>query len=552
MQGEIKINHRRGAVPKMGMGILLFLLFLNFEFSFGQQVSSSVDSTQIKIGEQLNYELTIDVDTTAIVVLPQGQTFTPLEVIDESAIDTTLLQSRYRFIKKYGLTQFDSGTYIIPRQKVIINDKVFYTDSLAVKVFDVAVDTTKQKMYDIKPIVPVEKSHSDLLKKLLWIFLILAVIGLALYWFLFRKKQLSEDEKMALLPPYDRALLELQKLEESKYLIQSEYKQYYSELTNIVRLYLEEEVHVSAMESTTDELIEKLEMLKDTGGLELDKTTITQFKQVLKTADLVKFAKSEPDTKTAERDRNKIEEVVHKTKEALPEPTEEDMLLDEVYLKTLERKKFRKQILLGGLAGILLLVVGLGVAIARYGAVPVKDTLLRHPTKMLLESEWVASEYGAPPLFIETPKVLKRIPNTLSGEWKTKIKESQQFSYTNPKRLFTVSVAAYTYAQPETDPDFKSFIQTVLSEFEKEGAKNILEKQEEFTTRSGIEGIKTYGSGVFNVSDDINSVRGKYAIVSFGGKGFVQQVVLRWPENDDYAEAIVQRILNSIDVKKEP
>ena len=53
----------------------------------------------------------------------------------------------------------------------------------------------------------------------------------------------------------------LKKLENSKYLIQDEYKQYYSELTGIVRSYLEEDVHVSALESTTDQLIEKLEML---------------------------------------------------------------------------------------------------------------------------------------------------------------------------------------------------------------------------------------------------------------------------------------------------
>src|SRR5690606_40427839 len=87
---------------------------------------------------------------------------------------------------------------------------------------------------------------------------------------------------------YDRALAELKKLDESRYLIQSEYKEYYTELTNIVRYYLEEDVRISAMESTTDELITKMELLCDSGNLKLDSDTINQFKNVLKTADLVK------------------------------------------------------------------------------------------------------------------------------------------------------------------------------------------------------------------------------------------------------------------------
>ena len=138
----------------------------------------------------------------------------------------------------------------------------------------------------------------------------------------FERKPLSEAEKEALLPPYDRALLELKKLDNSKYLIQDEYKQYYSELTDIVRSYLEEDVNVSALESTTDELIVKLEMMKDAGELNLDRDPINQFKSILQTADLVKFAKSKPPTNVALQDRKAVEHIVVKTHEAIPEPTD--------------------------------------------------------------------------------------------------------------------------------------------------------------------------------------------------------------------------------------
>lgn len=154
---------------------------------------------------------------------------------------------------------------------------------------------------------------------------------------------MTEEEKVALLPPYDRALMELKKLENSRYLIQDEYKQYYSELTDIVRSYLEEDVHVTAMESTTSELITKLEMLRDAGELKLEDDTLQQFQKILQTADLVKFAKSKPASSIAEQDRKLVEDIVTKTHEGLPEPTEEDLLLDEEYLEELARKNNAKE-----------------------------------------------------------------------------------------------------------------------------------------------------------------------------------------------------------------
>ena len=99
----------------------LFSLFSFFSFS---QVTSSIDSTAIKIGEQITYKIQIETDSTQFVVFPEGQTFLPLEMIESYPIDTTKHDVKFRLIKKYGLTQFDSGVYFIPRQKIIIGDKI--------------------------------------------------------------------------------------------------------------------------------------------------------------------------------------------------------------------------------------------------------------------------------------------------------------------------------------------------------------------------------------------------------------------------------------------
>jgi len=361
-------------------------------------------------------------------------------MVEALKTDTLEKKDRITLQKIYALTQFDSGAYTLPRQKIIINEKTFLTDSLKISVTNIPVDTLKQKLYDIKSLKQVEKSSATMWKALLWILLGLVLLGGLLYWFVIRKKPLTEKEKEALLPPYDRAMLELKRLENSKFLIQDEYKQYYSELTDIVRSYIEEDVHISALESTTDQLIDKLEMLRDAGDLQLDNDTIQQFKRILQTADLVKFAKKKPETSIAEEDRKAVEQIVEKTHEALPEPTEEELLKNEEYLEELAKKKQKKKILTAVIIGVAVILIASVSAIGYYGFNYVKDSIIGHPTKELLETEWVSSSYGFPPISIETPKVLLRQEVKLPPEAKANIKELQAFGYRSSIGLFTISL----------------------------------------------------------------------------------------------------------------
>ncbi|WP_240740240.1 BatD family protein [Flagellimonas allohymeniacidonis] len=512
------------------------------------KVQTEIDTTSIKIGEQIKYKITVEVDSTDIVHFPEGQTFSPLESVEALLTDTTKNKNRLTLQRIYALTQFDSGTYTIPPQRIAINEQPFFTDSFNIKVADVAVDTTKQKMFDIKPLIQVERSNAELWKTLLWIVLGLAIIGGLIYWFFLRKKPLTEEEKEALLPPYDRALLELKRLENSKYLIQDDYKKYYSELTAIVRSYLEEDVHISALESTTAELITKLEMLIDSGELKLEEETIRQFQKILQTADLVKFARSKPPTSVAEQDRKLVEDIVVKTHDALPEPTEEELLLNEEYLEELARKKQRKRIYWAAAIFAGVLVLGSGFSLAFFGVKQVRDTVFGYPTKELLEGEWVSSSYGYPPIELETPDVLVRQEIELPPETEELIKEMQTFTYGSYVGIFSVATNSVTYKE-QNDPNFEGAITAVLGNFESLGVRNITTKQEEFTTKSGVQGLRTYGAGSLKTPGNNKSKRAKYNILSFGGKGFMQQVIITWEDGDDYAEQIVNRILNTLDVK---
>lgn len=537
---------------RLSRSIFMCLFFMAFTMVSQTlpKISSEVDTTFIKIGEQIKFTVTVETDTTAQVIFPEGQTFSPLETVEALPTDTTKKDSRYILQKTYALTQFDSGQYKLPTQFIDINGKGFYTDSLLVDVATVPVDTLAQKMYDIKPLINVEKNNASLWKILLAILVGLLIVGGLLYWFIFRKKPLTEEEKEALLPPYDRALLELKKLENSKYLIQDEYKQYYTELTDIVRSYLEEDVHVTALESTTDQLIDKLEMLRDAGELKLEDGTLKQFKQILQTADLVKFAKSKPATSVAEEHRKSIEQIVIKTHDALPEPTEEELLEQSAYQEELARKQQRRKWIVAGAAAfgaILLSIAGLS---AYYGPKQVWDTVTRHPSKKLLDGEWVSSSYGYPPVLLETPEVLVRQKTKIPLEFQNKIKELHTFGYHNDDAVFTVASTSTTLVEQE-EPEHEKTIENLIQSFEKKGAKNIITKNEEFETISGVKGLKTYGSGKFKVPDSEELVRGKYIIFSFGGPGFQQQILITWLDEDTYAQEIVDRIVSTLEVKIE-
>lgn len=527
----------------------LLILFL-FSISSFSQVTSSVDTTNIKIGEQITFKIQVETDSANIVVFPQAKEFSPLEVIESYPVDTTKIESnKLKLIKKYGLTQFDSGTYYIPKQKINIAFNSFTTDSVKVEVNNVKVDTTKQGLYDIKPLIQVEKPKSNWLKYLLIILGILILVAFLLYWFIWRPKPLTEEEKIALLPPYDRAKLALKKLDESHYLENQQIKEYYSELTFAIRKYLDEKVYDKALESTTDELVTRLNLMKDGNQFDLSNETIKNIESILKRADLVKFAKSTPDVELAKMDRSTIDVEIDHVREVLPEPTEEEKLLDEQYRQAQERKKKRLKVVLTASIVLALLIVtyaGFGI---KYGFTYVNDTLLGHDGKELLEGTWVTSDYGFPPVTISTPEVLKRTEIPLPNELNDKVKNTT-FAF-EKQEVLTVLVSTSTVLQPQDSLDISQAIEGSLKILEQRGAKNIITTSDKFTTPNGAEGLKTLGTMDIPIREGSDKkVKVNYNIFTFSGNNKVlQKIIMIWRQDDEYLEKIVERMENSIELQ---
>tara|TARA_B110000027_G_scaffold26847_1_gene29425 strand:- start:1909 stop:3534 length:1626 start_codon:yes stop_codon:yes gene_type:complete len=517
------------------------------------ELNVAVDSTQIKIGAQLNYTLQVKADSTAQVVFPEQPIFTPFELLEESPIDTLRSQTHYLYTKRYSLIHFDSGNYFIPQQQVLVNGFSKIADLIPVRVNSVKVDTTKQKLFDIKPLSQVKKNYNRLISRVLWgLVLALIVIGVS-YTYLFqkRKKKLRERE----LPPFDRAIEELKALESEKPFEQDEFKLYYSRLTDVVRRYLEEEAKIDALESTSEELLIKLEMRKGEGTLDLDFTTLKSLREVLKNADLVKFAKSMPEYRIANEDRRAVEHVVMETKQALPEPTEEELKEKEAYKEYLAKKR-RKEQLIWGLSGIgLLTVTTLVISMLVYGFYPVRDTLLSYPTKILYSGQWVSSQYGTPPLKIETPEVLERIPNEQSL--------IQQFSLGTLDSPFYIDLK---FDFPKLDPNkdesrsdpeqvkmekAQALVSSIISNFQSSGAVNILMKNDEITLPSGSPAVKIYGTLDYPKKGKDERVRCNFNTLLFTFEEGTIRLTMLYEKEDRYASEIEQRVINSLELIKE-
>jgi hypothetical protein len=540
---------------KLKFYIFLFLLS-SVVFAQQKQVETSIDTTKNKIGAEFKLTLKTVVNANSKVVFPKLKRFGALEVIQSYPVDTVKKNDTYELIKKYGLTQFDSGRYVIPSVQILIDKKPYLSDSIRVEVANVKVDTLQQKMYDIKDITAADGGIGDWWKYILALVIILG-IGAFIYWYV-KKHQKKKIEEEVYKTPIEKATSLLNNLEQKELVQKGEIKEYYSELTDIARNYIEEAIHIPAMESTTSELIQAIRTASTKKKMTLTPETVENLERVLRQADLVKFAKSKPLDFEITEDRNKIQKVILTLDNAIPTevPEEaEDQLLNEAQKQKqiqLQLKKQRnKRIAITAGSVVFLLLATATYFIATKGFAYVKDNLIGHPSKELLEGEWVKSEYGNPGVIIETPKVLKRMDalKALPKETMALIKEMQLFAYGSMIDNFYVAVSTTKFKNP-TEIDLSKALEGSLKVIELQGGQNIIVKQEDFQTNQGIQGIKGYGTMSILNPNTKTSTKAYYEILLFKQDQGLQQIIILHEEGDTYANDITTRILNSVELKK--
>tara|TARA_B100001059_G_scaffold75625_2_gene73195 strand:+ start:4711 stop:5583 length:873 start_codon:yes stop_codon:yes gene_type:complete len=257
----------------------LFILFLIPTALFAQ-ISVKVDSTNILIGDQINYS--IQANVLSGDSLPHyTDTIGSLEIVSKSFIDSVKTNDGWQLTQDYVLTAWDSGVYIIPS----IQFKNFISDSFTIYVntIELAEDA---ELKDIKAPIHTPISFDELSPYLLAL-LILALITFLIRWYLKNRKKSPKEviiAKKAILP-YELALNDLEKLNTKKLWQSGNVKEYYSELSEIIRTYIENGIGTPAMEIPTHDILFQLQQKRiDT----------TKLKEVLTRADLAKFAKARP------------------------------------------------------------------------------------------------------------------------------------------------------------------------------------------------------------------------------------------------------------------
>lgn len=255
------------------------------------QISSYVDTTNIKIGEQLTYS--ISAYNGKNVVFPKLK-LKGLEVAEELATDT-IKNSK---LKQYLITGFDAGKFTIGKQQVIINNKAYFTDSLLVNVATMPLDSIQiQQSIISKDILDEEYSFQEWVymnRIYLYVFLGVIIVLAILYFVLGVFKSPEKKRAKYRIPPYVMATKELKLLEGKDLWQNNKVKEYYSELTDIVRKYLGDELNMQALETTTDELMVALISENKQQDLGLEKEVVEKLKALLSQADFVKFAKQKP------------------------------------------------------------------------------------------------------------------------------------------------------------------------------------------------------------------------------------------------------------------
>ena len=539
---------------KLFLNIFIFcIVFLQSITINSQSVTASVESDSILIGKELNYTIDVNAEKVENIIFPDSTSFVPFELISETKVDTLKQDNGFRFSKKYGITSFDEGDFIIPKIKIQIGDKLFSTDSKKITVNLVEVDTTKQGLYDIKPAFD-KFSSIEILKLSLKnnYPVILFMIFLVLTLFYFRSKIIEFFNPLLNIKPTLRPIELIKKrlsdLEKIKIDSGAEIKFFYSELTFALRSFFEKEVYDKALESTTIELILKLNNLSEIKSFAITKDSLNKIEDIFKRADLVKFAKYLPEKSVIKNDLKIINEEVKLFSALLPEPTEEEKLKNLNYQKQAEKKLRNERLKIVSISTASLLIILFVFSGFLNGFQYTIDKITFNENLKLLNKIWIKSEYGSPGIFTETPDALLRI-NSENEFLYDDFSLDSQFYFSNSNQSIEFFISNYSSDSKIKPENFQSILDSILDDLESRGLQNMLVKYNEFETKNKAKGLLISGTSDFKISDK-KFKSGDYNVIGFLTETGFKTIILLTHETR-YMDKIKERIVSSIEVLKE-
>lgn len=306
---------------------LTFLLLATVSVKAQVTVKAELDSVQMQIGAQVHMTISAMLPEDEQVVFPSlkaGEEITEgVEIVSLGDVKEKGESDGMKTVSRiYTLTSFADTTYNIPSQTVRINGKEYTTNALSLKVLTIETDSLKEgEFYPEKDI----QKNPFMLKEWAWLLafvLLLAVLCFVFVYIYGKRKNNSpivRVKKSKTLKPHEKALLEISKIKaeygKDEY---GDQKKYYTQLTDILRIYMQERFGFNAMEMTSSEIIDILEK-------EQDETKLKELRTVFATADLVKFAKHTTYSAENENNMESVVNFINATKKADEEYSDKEV-----------------------------------------------------------------------------------------------------------------------------------------------------------------------------------------------------------------------------------
>jgi len=285
------------AMQKLPNILFFLLIFLVPASGSSQGINARIffDRTEIQIGEQVLFHIQVSKPLEAKVFLPllTDTLDWKIEILQAFPVDSVVSDNKVTITGSYLVTCFYPGIHDVEPMTVAfefmgLSDTLF-TGFGSLSVSAPEIDESRG-IYDIKPPLAVPVGFWEILPWFLFIFWFLAGIYVLL-WFLRWKRVKPEQEQIKIIETaHELALKELAKLREAKLWQNHKFKEYYTRLTGILRKYLENRYGIKALESTSNEI------MTDLGGImRQEEKDLELMREILQTADMVKFAKFRPE-----------------------------------------------------------------------------------------------------------------------------------------------------------------------------------------------------------------------------------------------------------------
>jgi len=294
-------------------------------------VAAHLEPDSVMIGDRFDLVVEVDKDMVQTVVFPtfEGGASGSVEQVSEHPVDTAAREGRRLLLRKrYTLQAFEEGRISVGRVGVLYADKnvtdtLYSADSLVLDVGTFLIDSTSQPVTALKPQKTLPFRFAEIGGYAAWGFggllLLAAIIYAALRILRHYGRSVGDLFRPAPpVPPHVAAINALEELHHRKLWQNGRYKQYYSGISDILRTYIAARYGIGAMEMTSDEILAAMR------GVELPQKSAMDLTAILRDADLVKFAKAEPDAEQNENDYTRAYYFVEETKEREVEPGEAD------------------------------------------------------------------------------------------------------------------------------------------------------------------------------------------------------------------------------------